>query len=106
MRFSVLAFNSINGIPSCANKKLLTDILRKEWGFSGYVVSDQGAIENIVGSHHYFNNSIDTVAGCVNAGCNLELSNNLQDPFYFSMSECGVCSTLYLSCSLCHDFRV
>ncbi len=35
---------SINGVPSCANEKLLTDILRNEWNFTGYVVSDQGAL--------------------------------------------------------------
>ena len=76
---------SINGVPACANKKLLTDITRGEWGFTGYIVSDQGAIENIVTAHHYLNNSVDTVAACVNAGCNLELSNNLKTPMYFSM---------------------
>ena len=75
----------INGVPSCANKKLLTDITREEWGFTGYIISDQGAIENIVEKHHYLNNSVDTVAACVNAGCNLELSNNLKTPMYFSM---------------------
>ena len=35
---------SINGVPSCANKELLTNIIRNEWGFKGYVVSDQGAL--------------------------------------------------------------
>ncbi|KAK7108546.1 uncharacterized protein [Littorina saxatilis] len=69
------SYNSINGIPSCANKKLLTDITRGEWGFKGYVVSDGGAIENIMRAHHYYNNSVDTAAGSVNAGCNLELTN-------------------------------
>ena len=34
----------INGIPACANKALLTDILRNEWDFKGYVVSDQEAL--------------------------------------------------------------
>ena len=35
---------SINGVPACANKELLTNIIRNEWGFKGYVVSDQGAL--------------------------------------------------------------
>lgn len=81
------AFCSVNGIPACANKKLLTDILRSEWKFTGYIVSDQAAIEFIIQKHHYLNNSIDTVAACVNAGCNLELSGNLITPVYFSL--CG-----------------
>ena len=41
-------YHSINGVPACANKKLLTDILRNEWGFKGYVVSDQGALGMMV----------------------------------------------------------
>ncbi|XP_060068513.1 uncharacterized protein LOC132548653 isoform X2 [Ylistrum balloti] len=77
----------LNGIPACGNKRLLTDILRKEWGFKGYVVSDEEAIENIIDFHHYLNNSVDTVALCVNAGCNLELSNNEASPVYYSMIE-------------------
>ncbi|OWF39182.1 probable beta-D-xylosidase 7 [Mizuhopecten yessoensis] len=81
------SFNRINGVPACGNKRLLTDILRKEWGFKGYVVSDQAAIENIIDFHHYLNNTVDTVALCVNAGCNLELSTNLAKPIYFSMIE-------------------
>ncbi|KAK7108561.1 hypothetical protein V1264_016284 [Littorina saxatilis] len=70
------SYNSINGIPSCTNKKLLTDIARGEWGFKGYVVSDGSAIEHIINDHHYYNNTVDTTAGCVNAGCNLELNNH------------------------------
>ena len=41
------SYNSINGIPSCANTKMLTDILRKRWGFNGYITSDSGAIDDI-----------------------------------------------------------
>src|SRR6185503_16630957 len=41
------AYNRTNGEPCCANKKLMTDILRGEWGFNGYVVSDCGAIYDI-----------------------------------------------------------
>ena len=42
-----LCFSS-NGVPACANKELLTDITRKEWGFKGYTVSDAGAIIMII----------------------------------------------------------
>ena len=46
--YSVMcAYNRTNEEPCCANKRLLTDILRDEWGFAGYVVSDCGAIEDI-----------------------------------------------------------
>ncbi len=41
-------YNKVNGIYGCANKYLLTDILRKEWGFDGIVVSDWGAVNDRV----------------------------------------------------------
>src|SRR6266850_4073717 len=44
---AMCAYNRTDGEPCCANKRLLTDTLRKEWGFAGYVVSDCGAIEDI-----------------------------------------------------------
>ena len=43
--------SSVNGIPACAHKFLLTDVLRKEWGFKGYVVSDSHAITDIIDNH-------------------------------------------------------
>ena len=42
--YLIIFYASINGIPACANKVLLTDILRNEWGFKGYVVSDHEAL--------------------------------------------------------------
>ena len=72
--------SSINGVPACANRMLLTDILRTEWGFSGYVISDDDAIENVKNSHHYTNSTLDTVAAAIKAGCNVELC---QDNPYF-----------------------
>ena len=41
------SFNSINGIPGTANSFTLTQILRKEWGFDGFVVSDWGAVAEL-----------------------------------------------------------
>ncbi|XP_046332069.2 probable beta-D-xylosidase 2 [Haliotis rufescens] len=67
------AYNLINGVPACANKKLLTDILRGEWNFTGYVASDAGALLTSITEQHYFNNTVDAAAGCLNAGCGLEV---------------------------------
>ena len=67
------AYNAVNGVPACASSFLLTDILRKQWGFDGYIVSDCAAIHNIWGreEHHYVNTSEEAAAAAVKAGCNL-----------------------------------
>eukprot|EP00039_Didymoeca_costata_P002053 m.57244 g.57244 ORF g.57244 m.57244 type:complete len:72 (+) comp11091_c0_seq1:280-495(+) len=41
------SYNALNGVPMCANSKLLNDTLRGQWGFTGYVTSDCGAVGNI-----------------------------------------------------------
>ena len=67
------AYSALNGVPDCANYFLLTDLLRKQWGFEGYVVSDCGAIGDIWGrgQHHYVNTPEEAAAAAVKAGCNL-----------------------------------
>ncbi|PVD27982.1 hypothetical protein C0Q70_10558 [Pomacea canaliculata] len=74
-----LGVSRINGVPSCANKKLLTDILRTEWGFKGYVVSDEMALEWIITGHHYANDNVTAAAAAVNAGVSLEISPDIID---------------------------
>nr|KAG5696799.1 hypothetical protein BaRGS_012822 [Batillaria attramentaria] len=67
---------SINGVPACANKKLLTDILRNELGFKGYVISDEDDLERIVTYHHYKPDFVTAAAAALNAGVSLEISKN------------------------------
>ncbi len=72
------AYNSINGVPSSINAKLLDTILRKEWGFKGHVVTDCGALDGVFESHHATNNNIATAAAAIKAGINLDCSSILQ----------------------------
>ena len=67
------AYNAINGVPASANAFLLTELLRKQWGFEGYVVSDCDAIRDIYGEkqHHYVQTAEEAAAFAVKAGCNL-----------------------------------
>mmetsp|Transcript_8016 Transcript_8016/g.8854 ORF Transcript_8016/g.8854 Transcript_8016/m.8854 type:complete len:761 (+) Transcript_8016:22-2304(+) len=46
------SYNALNGVPTCASK-FLNSTLRGDWGFTGYVTSDSGAIFDIYGAHHY-----------------------------------------------------
>ena len=56
------SYNAVNGIPSCANNYFINEILRDEWGFDGYVVSDCGALNDEAFTNYiinkYKNNSI------------------------------------------------
>ncbi|GFO34682.1 beta-d-xylosidase 1 [Plakobranchus ocellatus] len=81
------SYNSVNGVPACANQRLLTDILRKSWKFNGYVVSDEQALEYIVSEHKYLNNYLDVAAASVNAGVNLELSADMPQPVFLSILD-------------------
>eukprot|EP00750_Incisomonas_marina_P009641 INCI16063.1.p1 GENE.INCI16063.1~~INCI16063.1.p1 ORF type:complete len:718 (-),score=90.54 INCI16063.1:456-2609(-) len=47
------SYNSVNGVPSCANKNLLTNLAREKWGFNGYITSDCGAVSNVARAHHF-----------------------------------------------------
>jgi len=52
----------------CADRKLLTDVARTEWGFNGFVISDEGAIGNIMLLHNYTKSVVETVAAAIIAG--------------------------------------
>lgn len=65
------AYNRVNGEACCAGKTLLQDILRGEFKFPGYVVSDCSAICDIHQHHHITNNEAESAALAVNNGCDL-----------------------------------
>ncbi|PYS31851.1 MAG: glucan 1,4-alpha-glucosidase [Acidobacteria bacterium] len=65
------AYNRTNTEPCCANKRLMTEILRKEWGFDGYVVSDCGAISDIWKGHKFAKSESQASAMAVKAGTDL-----------------------------------
>src|SRR5262249_21339709 len=80
--YSVMcAYNRVDGAPACASTPLLGDILRKEWGFKGYVVSDCGAIGDIYLNHKTAPNASEGVARAIKAGtdlnCGVEYENLL-----------------------------
>ena len=49
------SYNSLNGVPSCANARLNNAVLREQWQFDGYIVSDCGGVSSIENAHHYTN---------------------------------------------------
>ena len=71
--FSIMgAYQRFRGDPCCASPLLLQHILRDEWGFEGYVVSDCGAIADIYRHHKVVGTAAEAAALAVKAGCDLE----------------------------------
>ena len=65
------AYNRVNGEPACCGERLIKEILRANWGFEGYFVSDCGAITDISEHHHYAKDLKEAAALSLKAGCNL-----------------------------------
>ena len=65
------AYNRTNGEPCCASQALLVDLLRGEWRFEGYVVSDCWALRDFHEHHHVTKTPAESAALAVRAGCDL-----------------------------------
>jgi beta-glucosidase len=71
---SIMAsYNEIDGIPAHANRWLLWDVLRQEWGFTGFVTSDGRAITQLHTTHKLASSLAEAVKLAVNAGVDFEL---------------------------------
>jgi beta-glucosidase len=70
-RSVMCAYNSVDGQPACANPRLLEDILRRQWGFQGYVVSDCGAVSDVYRFHKFVPTAEEGVARTIKAGTDL-----------------------------------
>jgi beta-glucosidase len=66
------AYNAINGTPCAVNQRLLTDILRGQWGFDGFVVSDLGGIRTLMSGHRFTGKPEEAVAKALLAGCDTD----------------------------------
>jgi len=70
------AFNSLNGIPTTANPFTLTDVLRGEWKFDGFVVSDYTSVEELI-KHGVAANGAEAAQEALNAGVDMEMVSRL-----------------------------
>ena len=68
------AYMDLNNVPASANKHTLRDILRTEWGFDGFVVSDASAIRNLV-TEGYAKDVKDAAKRAFKAGVNMDMSS-------------------------------
>ncbi|MEM8893383.1 MAG: glycoside hydrolase family 3 C-terminal domain-containing protein [Bacteroidota bacterium] len=65
------AYNAVYDVPSNASDYLLQDILRDQWKFDGYIVSDCGAIGRIASEHGFVDTEVEAAAAALKAGVNL-----------------------------------
>ena len=70
------SYNEVDGIPSHANRWLLQKILREEWGFPGYAISDYAAVEQLINVHHLAATPEDAARIALEAGVDIEISTN------------------------------
>ena len=80
------AYNAVNGIPCCCNVPLLLNILRQEWGFSGFVVSDCGAVGDICQYHHFVSSYADAAVAACRSGCDLCCATTYQQYLPFALA--------------------
>jgi len=66
------AYSELDGIPCVDNHWMLTDVLRKEWGFKGFVLSDLGAIKMTLTDHHVAKDTADALAQTLTAGLDMQ----------------------------------
>lgn len=69
------SFNALNGVPSSGNKWLFQDILRKEWGFKGTVISDCTAIVEMI-YHGFAEDEAEAAKKAIDAGVDIEMVSN------------------------------
>ena len=74
------AFNSINGVPATANEFTLTKVLRQEWKFDGFVVSDYTSVRELI-NHGVVANEEEAAAAALNAGVEMEMVSRSYNAF-------------------------
>ena len=75
VKMVMAAFNIVDGVPCIGNKHLMKDILRDEWGFDGIVISDFGAVNEMI-AHGACENEKEAALKAFSAGCDIEMMSS------------------------------
>ena len=88
-RLIMPSFNSLNGIPSVANKWLMNRVLRKEWGFEGVVISDYAAVSELM-PHGVADGPEDAARLAMEAGCDIDMVDNVYYRYLADLVRKGI----------------
>ncbi|XP_037040153.1 beta-xylosidase/alpha-L-arabinofuranosidase 2-like [Bradysia coprophila] len=101
------AYNAINGIPVTADKYYITDLIRGQWGFDGYIVSDCGAVDDVYFEHKYLATPSSTCNAVLHAGLDVECGTFFTRLGYLeaAITE-GLVTEQMLDTALSRGFRV
>lgn len=87
------AYNEIDGVPCTVNSELLEDLLRKEWGFKGMVITDCGAIDMLASGHDTAEDGMDAAIQAIRAGIDMEMSGEMFGKHLFEAVRLGKLET-------------
>jgi len=85
------SYNGIDGVPCTGNKTLLTDMLRGEWGFDGFIISDLQSIEVMRNNLHVVKDYTEAAAMAIKAGVDIDLEGNSYQHLGEAIDK-GLCS--------------
>lgn len=74
-RSTMMAYNSLDGVPCSMNKTLMQKILRDEWGFKGFTVSDYSGVDGVYKAHQVARDLMEAQAFCLKAGMDVDMPN-------------------------------
>jgi beta-glucosidase len=99
------SFSDLNGVPASGNEFLMKQILREEWNFQGFVVSDWDSIKELT-VHGFAANDAEAVYEAANAGLDMEMASNLYAQHLPGLVESGRISEERIDTMVCNILRV
>jgi beta-glucosidase len=87
VRTVMASYNEIDGVPNHANDWLLNDVLRGEWGFAGYVISDFDGVNRMVTKHRSSHDKAEAAMRAINAGMDFECPSNWKNYCFTHLPE-------------------
>ncbi len=99
-------YNELSGIPAHANEWLLTEVLRKNWGFEGIVLSDYHATPNLIEEHFVAKDSVAAGVMAIKAGVDMELTDDFMYQGLPVAMKKGMITPEYIDKAVLHVLRL